>query len=124
MSSNLRSHVYFGHWCPPLRPARLYSWTTARWLDDCCRPIAQELWGILICRSYILHDTVTELQASHPDSVVEMVSASQLSLLGEDGKVRSARSGALIYGLDEVYQQGLTRAYDDIRSAKLEGDNS
>ena len=72
------------------------------------------------CRSTFLFDTVTELQVSHPDSVAEMVAASRLSVLGEDGKVRSARSGTLQYGLDEVYQQRLTpltRAYDDIRSA-------
>eukprot|EP01052_Picozoa_sp_SAG31_P043838 SAG31_NODE_7439_length_1689_cov_1.104403_2_plen_147_part_00 len=70
----------------------------------------------MCARLYFLRGTVLELQVSHPDSVSEMVAASRLSVISEDGKVRSARAGKLMYGLDEVYQQGLTRAYDDDNS--------
>ena len=61
---------------------------------------------------------VVELEASQPSVVEEMTAAcAHLFPIGVDGKARSARSGNILYGRDEVWQQGITQVFSDHRSA-------
>eukprot|EP01052_Picozoa_sp_SAG31_P036080 SAG31_NODE_4448_length_3222_cov_34.014089_3_plen_536_part_00 len=69
-------------------------------LDQCCRPVQNDLWAIMVARQMMIFEIVGKLEASHLDAVKQMMSFadSVLYRLRPDGVVVSS-SGAT----DKVY---------------------
>lgn len=85
---------------------------TERWLDECCRPIELGLESLMHARFGYVVDTVFEMEASHPESVAEMLAlCAALFPVGADGKVTSARSGRVMW--EPSLPTQLARTFDD-----------
>eukprot|EP01052_Picozoa_sp_SAG31_P023034 SAG31_NODE_1866_length_7025_cov_2.554017_2_plen_194_part_00 len=71
-----------------------------RWLDDCCRPIGEELVHAWYTRRAFIEGMVVQLESSHHDVVAEMLAIATPILgltIGADGKLLSARSGRVVW---------------------------
>jgi hypothetical protein len=74
---------------------------TERWLDQCCRPVLHGLATRAWARPSYVQDAVFEMETSHPEVVVAMLSFCGHVSIGGDGKSRSVvRSGALLWDPD------------------------
>ena len=80
---------------------------THKALDQCCRPIHNDIWAIVFAREAMIGQIVSKLEASHPDAVEEMLSCVTLNERHPDGSVIST-SGRVLWTPNPP--RGLTRA--------------
>eukprot|EP01052_Picozoa_sp_SAG31_P040368 SAG31_NODE_5828_length_2306_cov_1.451744_2_plen_370_part_00 len=82
-------------------------------LDQCCRPVLNDLGAMTLARLSMLQKLVGSLEASHPDVVKQMLSIADgvLSKLNPDSTVTSTSSGRLLWKPNSAAK--LTRAMVD-----------
>jgi hypothetical protein len=89
---------------------------TERWLDECCRPVDLGIESLMHSRLCYGARTVSEMEASHPEVVAEMLAFSTAMFpIGADGKATSARSGKVYW--DPSPSTQLARTLEDEISA-------
>eukprot|EP01052_Picozoa_sp_SAG31_P042074 SAG31_NODE_6566_length_1973_cov_1.434899_2_plen_326_part_00 len=63
-------------------------------LDQCCRPVQNDLWAIVAMRQMMVAHVVEKLEASHPDAVAKMLSFAKVTgAFQPDGTATSRGSG-------------------------------
>eukprot|EP01052_Picozoa_sp_SAG31_P040683 SAG31_NODE_5954_length_2243_cov_3.423507_1_plen_440_part_00 len=83
---------------------------TERWLDDCCRPLMFQLHAYMIFRLGFVGETVSELEASHPEAVQAiMPGVAHMFDADEDGTLRTKYGTAFWRPFTPV----LTRSHDN-----------
>ena len=80
---------------------------THKALDQCCRPVQNDIWAILYARVTMVGQIVSKLEASHPAAVEEMMSFVTTCERHPDGSVIT-NSGTLLWSAHPP--PGLTRA--------------
>eukprot|EP01051_Picozoa_sp_SAG22_P018479 SAG22_NODE_3121_length_1922_cov_1.937466_1_plen_441_part_00 len=66
-------------------------------LDQCCRPVQNDVMSMAFARVALVQEIVVKLEASHPDTVAEMVSLATVAEIQPDGSLRSKSSGNLMW---------------------------
>eukprot|EP01052_Picozoa_sp_SAG31_P000909 SAG31_NODE_28_length_32713_cov_39.100509_19_plen_352_part_00 len=91
---------------------------THRALDQCCRPVLNELYAVSFARVCMVGEIVGMLEISHPDVVKEMMGFANavLTVRQPDGTVTSSNSGALRW--TPTPPPELTRAMGEYLSAQ------
>jgi type II secretory pathway pseudopilin PulG len=70
---------------------------THKALDQCIRPVGNDIWALIFARSMVVQQIVSKLDVSHPDAVERMLSFITTSKRHPDGTVTSATSGKLLW---------------------------
>eukprot|EP01052_Picozoa_sp_SAG31_P009127 SAG31_NODE_474_length_15176_cov_7.362340_5_plen_262_part_00 len=80
------------------------------WLDQCCRPITDDLWHFCYSSVYVVATMVHKMETSHPEAVATMLKLSaDLFPIDADGTGRLTRTGGVFY--NPTPPPGLTRAH-------------